>query len=216
MEEAKASQTEEEIKHNQRLTDEFNAKREKFTGDMVMYRTIYHQDNTNDHPLFLYLASILNYIESHNGGCLTELGMKSLQVDISDYILHIQESVNNLTQKDLVRFLLNILNSYATCVLASGMLEFSKQSEEAFFQLNPFPSLIKDDFGELQKKALDLIPKLKQVLDVYTKYLEPKYKTIFNQEKTKGFVKQIFDDTAIKLGTKSFPMSEVSRSKEMK
>jgi len=214
MEEQKTP-TESEI--NKKLADEFNSKREKFTRDMIMYRAIYEENTTNDHPFFLYLGSIMNYIESHNGGCLTELGMKSLQVDISDFILHLQEGgFKSLHQKDLVRFLLNILNSYAVCVLASGLFEFSKTNSDAFFELNPFPSAIKDDFPTLQEKALDLIPKLKQVLDTYTTYLEPKYRVIFNQEKTKGFVKQIFNDSVVKLGSKSFPMNDVANSKEMK
>jgi hypothetical protein len=213
MEEQKTP-TETEI--NQKLADEFNSKREKFTLDMIMYRGIYEQNTTNDHPFFLYLGSILNYIESHNGGSLTELGMKSLQLDISDFILHLQEGgFNKLHQKELVRFLLNILNSYAVCVLATGLLEFAK-TNDTFFELNPFPSAIRDDFPALQEKALDLIPKLKQVLDAYTTYLEPKYRTIFNQEKTKGFVKQIFNDSVVKLGSKSFPMNDVANSKEMK
>ena len=104
------------------LLEKANAKKEKYITDMVKYREIYSQDETNDFPFFLYLASMMNFVEYHNGGCLTEWGMKSLELDISPYIAQIQSGNPKLEQKDLVKFLLNLLNSYATAFLAKGLM----------------------------------------------------------------------------------------------
>jgi hypothetical protein len=57
------------------------------------------------------------------------------------------------------------------------------------------------------------MPILKQVLDIYTKYLDGKYIKIFNEEKNKGFIKPIFDD-AIKVKT-DLPTG-LKEAKEMK
>lgn len=187
------------------LIERANSKKEQYLTDMVKYRAIYLEDETNDYPFFLYVASIMNFVEYHNGGCLTEWGMKSLELDISPYIKQIQTGEPKLSQKDLVRFLLNLLNSYASSYLAKGLFEFSKEEPEAFFKLNDFPSAIREDFEKLNSKAEIVIPNLKQVLDVYSPMLDGKYKRFFLEEKTKGFVKSIFDANAIKINTNKFP-----------
>jgi hypothetical protein len=174
-------------------------------SDMVKYRVIYMENETNDYPFFLYLASIMNFVEYHNKGCLTEWGMKSLEIDISPFIRQIQTGEPKLSQKDLVRFLLNLLNSYASSFLAKGLFEFSKEEPKKFFELNEFPTLVREDFEKLNEKAEDLIPKLKNVLDTYTPMLEGKYKRVFLEEKTKGFYKPIFDPNALKIRTNRFP-----------
>ena len=91
-----------------------NLVKEKFITDMVKYKTIWNENETNDYPFFLYIASIMNFIEYHNGGCLTENGFKSLEIDISPYIHQLQTGEPKLSQKDLVRLLLNLMNSYAS------------------------------------------------------------------------------------------------------
>lgn len=197
------------------MLEKAKAKREQYVTDMVKYRTIYLQDETNDYPFFLYLASIMNFVEYHNGGCLTEWGMKSLELDISPYIRQIQGEEPKLSQKDLVRFLLNLLNSYATTFLARGLFEFAKEDEVNFFKLNEFPTDIKEDFEKLSLKAELVIPKLKQVLDAYSPSLEGKYKRVFLEEKTKGFHKPIFDPNAVKIKANRFP-TDLSNAKECK
>lgn len=197
------------------LLEKANAKKEQFTTDMVKYREIWLQDEKNDYPFFLYLASIMNFVEYHNGGCLTECGMKSLELDISPYIRQVQNGEPKIVQKDLVRFLLNLLNSYATSILAKGLIEFSKEEPDKFFEANSFPSLIREDFDKLNSRAEIIIPKLKAVLDAYTQCLEGKYKRIFLEEKTKGFIKPIFDPNAVKIRTNKFP-SNLENAKECK
>jgi hypothetical protein len=191
-----------EMDINKKLLSEFEAKREKYLLDIIKYKAIYDEDHNNDYPFFLYLASIMNFVESHNDGCLTTLGMKSLELDIS-YIIKQLNDGYEINQKDLVRFSLNILDSYATCILVVGLFEFSKEMSSDFFNLNPFPTAVRDDFDQLQKKCLELIPQLKNVLDVYTLKLNNEMRKLFNQEKTKAFVKKIFDETAIKIGSVS-------------
>jgi len=197
------------------MLEKANAKKEQFISDMVKYRHIYLEDERNDYPFFLYIGSIMNFVEFHNGGCLTEWGMKSLELDISPYINQIQTGEPKLSQKDLIKFLLNLINSYASTFLASGLFEFSKEEPDKFFAINEFPTAIRDDFEKLAKKAEEIIPKLKQVLDTYAPMLEGKYKRIFLEEKTKGFYKPIFDPNALKIKQNTFP-SDLSNAKECK
>ena len=125
------------------LIEKSNAKKQEFITEMIKYRAIYMEDETNDYPLFLYIASIMNFVEYHNGGCLTEWGMKSLTLDISPYIRQLQTGDPKLEQKDFVRLLLNLLNSYATSVLTKGLFEFSREAPDKFFEANEFPSAIR-------------------------------------------------------------------------
>lgn len=197
------------------ITEKSNAKKEQFKTDMILYREIYKTNETNDYPLFLYFASIMNFVEYHNGGCLTEWGMKSLQIDISTYIHQLQTGEPKLSQKDLVKFLLNLLNCYATTFLCIGLFEFAKEEPNKFFECNEFPEAVKDDFEKLNKRATDLLPNLKKVLDTYTPSLEGKYKRIFLEEKTKGFYKPIFDPNALKIKSNRFP-TDLENAKECK
>lgn len=197
------------------LIEKADEYKERFMSDMVKYRAIYMENETNDYPFFLYLASIMNFVEYHNKGCLTEWGMKSLELDVSPFIAQIKTGEPKLTQKDLVRFLLNLLNSYASSFLAKGLFEFSKEEPKAFFQLNDFPTLVREDFEKLNEKAENLIPKLKNVLDTYTPMLEGKYKKVFLEEKTKGFYKPIFDPNALKIRTNRFP-TDLENARECK
>lgn len=196
------------------LLAQAEVKRLDFLTEMIKYKHIWSSDETNDYPFFLYLAAIMNFVEYHNGGCLTELGMKSLKLDVSVYIarLHLGEKLN---QKDLVRFLLNLLNSYAVSFLCKGLFEFAKETPTTFFEVNKFPDCVKDDFDKLETKLVDIIPKLKQILDTYSKYLDKKHTLIFVQEKTKGFIKSIFDANAIKIQTNAMP-SGLENARECK
>ena len=198
------------------LLEKANAKKEQFKLDMIKYGAIWRRDENNDYPYFLYLASIMNYIEYHNGGCLTEWGMKSLELDISPYIKQIQTGEPKpLSQKDLVRFLLNLMNSYATTFLCKGLFDLCNEDPVKFFELNDFPTAIRDDFLNLSVKAEVLIPSLKKVLDVYCPMLEGKYRTFFNEEKGKGYIKQIFGTQVIS-SNRSFMPSELKNAKEVK
>lgn len=187
------------------LIEKANEYKEHFRSDMIKYREIYLENETNDYPFFLYIASIMNFVEYHNKGCLTEWGMKSLELDISPYIKQIQTGDPKLSQKDLIRFLLNLLNSYAISFLVKGLVEFSKEEPKKFFELNEFPTLVIEDFDKINTKVEELIPNLKKVLDIYTPMLEGKYKRIFLEEKSKGFYKPIFDPNALKITKNRFP-----------
>lgn len=170
--------------------------KDKFLGEMVGYRQLYSEDTSNDYIYFLYMASIMNYVEFHNGGCLSEWGMKSLALDISMYITLIQTGEPKLAQKDLVKFLLNLLNSYASTILGIGLIEFSREDPIKFFELNEFPTLVREDFKLLEETGKPMIDRLKKVIDAYCSLLNAKHKTIFNEEKRKGFIKPIFaEDT---------------------
>jgi len=197
------------------LIEKANAKKEQFISDMVKYKVLTDLDDSNDYPFFLYLASIMNFVEYHNGGCLTEWGMKSLELDISPYIRQLQTGEPKLAQKDLVRFLLNLLNSYAVTFLVKGLFEIAKEEPDKFFTSNEFPSSIKDDFNKLEVRASNVLNNLKAILDAYCPSLEGKYKTIFLEEKTKGFIKPIFEANAVKIKSNTFP-SDLANAKECK
>jgi hypothetical protein len=157
----------------------------------------------------------MNFVEYHNGGCLTEWGMKSLELDISPYIRQLQTGEPKLAQKDLVRFLLNLLNSYAVTFLIKGLFEIAKEEPDKFFASNEFPSSIKDDFDKLEVRVSSVLDNLKAILDAYCPSLEGKYKTIFLEEKTKGFIKPIFEANAVKIKSNTFP-SDLANAKECK
>jgi hypothetical protein len=197
------------------MLEKANLKKEQFKTDMIKYRAIYLQDETNDYPYFLYVASIMNFVEYHNGGCLTEWGMKSLELDISPYIKQLQTGEPKLSQKDLVRFLLNLINSYASLFLGKGLFDFCKEDPDKFFELNDFPIVVREDFEKLGAKAELIIPNLKKVLDTYAPTLDGKYKRFFLEEKSKGFYKPIFDPNALKIKTNRFP-TDLDKAIEMK
>jgi hypothetical protein len=197
------------------LIEKANAKKEQFVSDMVKYKVLTDLDGSNDYPFFLYLASIMNFVEHHNGGCLTEWGMKSLELDISPYIRQLQDGETKLGQKDLVRFLLNLLNSYAVTFLVKGLFELAKEEPDKFFASNEFPSAIKDDFDKLEIRASSVLNNLKAILDAYCPCLEGKYKTVFLEEKTKGFIKPIFEANAVKINSNGLP-TDLANAKECK
>ena len=184
---------------DKKLIKETEALKAEFKSKMLEYRTIWLEDETNDYPFFLYMASIMNFIEFHNRGCLTELGMLSLKVDISGFINNLMNN-QKVTQKELLKFLLNILNSYAVSILCKGMIEFSKE-EPKFFEVNSFPEFMveNNDFEKITLKLETIIPALKKALDTYTPSVDGKYVKIFNEEKVKGFVKPIFEFDGVKI-----------------
>jgi hypothetical protein len=186
--------------HDIKLLEQLQEKKEKFLIELVESRIMYLEDTENDYFLFIYLATILNFVEAHNGGCLSEVGMMSLKVNISSVLdKFVSADTNNkVTQEELVRTSLNLLNSYAVCVLTKGMFEIAKENEEGFFKLNEFPIPVREDFDMLNNKVTDLMPKLKLFLDVYTPHLDKEHKKIFTQEKNNGFFKQIFNAEAVK------------------
>lgn len=197
------------------LLEKRKDKKMQFINDMIQFKALTDLDEKNDYPFFLYIASIMNFVEYHNGGCLTEMGMKSLEMDISPFIKQLQIEDERLSQKNLIRLLLNLLNSYATSFLVKGLFELAKEEPEKFFAVNEFPSAIRDDFEKLESRVSIIIPKLKEILDVYCPQIEGKYKTVFLEEKTKGFYKPIFDPNALRIKTNQFP-TELEKARECK
>lgn len=197
------------------LLEKGKDKKMQFINDMIQFKALTDLDEKNDYPFFLYIASIMNFVEYHNGGCLTEMGMKSLEMDISPFIKQLQIEDERLSQKNLIRLLLNLLNSYATSFLVKGLFELAKEEPEKFFAVNEFPSAIRDDFEKLESRVSIIIPKLKEILDVYCPQIEGKYKTVFLEEKTKGFYKPIFDPNALRIKTNQFP-TELEKARECK
>ena len=197
---------------DRKLTEEALADKEVFRSKMLEYGALWKLDETNDYPFFLYLGSIMDFIEYHNKGCLTELGRASLKVDISSFISCLTNQ-QKVTQKELVRFLLNILNSYAVSILCKGMIEFSKE-EPKFFEINDFPAFMVVDFEKINLKLETIIPALKKALDEYTKSIDGKYVKIFNEEKVKGFVKPLFEFDGVKV--KSRTPANLVNAMEMK
>jgi uncharacterized membrane protein YwzB len=196
------------------ITARAEAERKLYKDKLVEQRSLWIADTTNDYTLFIYMASLLDYIEWHNGGCLTELGLSSLKIDISPYIHSIKTGEPKLTQKNLLRLLLNILNSYAVSVLFQGMIEFSKETA-TFFEMNDFPTAIIDDkdFEVISAKLDEIIPKLKEFLDGWTKSLDAKYVKAFNEEKNKGFKKPLFQEERIRIGKLPSSLAEAKECK---
>lgn len=164
-------------------------------SDMLMFKTICDGNRDNDYTFFLYLASIMNFAENNNGGCLTEEGIKTLQTNVLPYSNKLTTGNSKISQKELVSFLLNVLNSYYISLLAIKLFKFYNENETQFLQLYNFPSDVVLDFEYLKEK-IEKATIIKPFLDVYTKFLDGKYIKIFNEEKTKGFHKHIFDSNS--------------------
>lgn len=161
--------------------------------NVIMLKTMCDANRDNDYTFFLYLASILNLVERRKGGCLTENGVNSLKMNVLIYLEKIQTGEPKLSQKELVSFLLNLLNSYYVLILTTKLFKFCKENRSKFLELYELPYNVIDDFEYLGNKAKETIPVIKSVLDIYTKFIEGKYIDLFNEEKTKGFNKHIFD-----------------------
>ena len=102
-----------------------------------------------------------------------------------------------MSQKELVSFLLNLLNSYYVLILTTELFKFCKENRSKFLELYELPYNVIDDFEYLEYKANETIPVIKSVLNIYTKFIEGKYIDLFNEEKTKGFNKHIFDSNPL-------------------
>jgi hypothetical protein len=163
-------------------------------SDMLMFKIICDGNKDNDYTFFLYLASIMNFAENNNGGCITEEGIKSLRINVMPYVNKLTTGKPKLlTQKELVSLLLNTLNSYYISLLAIKLFSFYNNKRTEFLQLYNFPSDVVKDFEYLEEKIETQTPILKRFLDAWTEFLDSKYIKIFNEEKTKGFYKHIFD-----------------------
>ena len=162
---------------------------------MNKYRAIWSLDENNNYPFFLYIASLLDFIEYDTGGCLTIIGLNTLKMDISPYIQQFQTENPKITQKNLVYFLLSLTISYTTLVLAKQIFELSKAHPDTFFSKYKIPSDIKADFEKLETKATELIPKLKIVLETYFGYIKENYYNSFLEQTTLSFVKPVYAST---------------------
>ena len=187
---------------------------QKLLDRVVEYRLLTQKDLTNDYYFIQYLGTILDYIERDHKGCLTELGRMSLAVNIMPIYTKFVEGKEKVTQKELVKFCLYMTNSYAVCVLFKGMVEVYKEQPINFAELHPLPTYILDDIVKFEDRAFDLVGKFKKIMDGYSQSLEGKYRTIYNEEKHKGFVKQIFSVQVI--NQSSFKPTEIENAKECK
>lgn len=183
---------------------------------VVEFYNLFHKDEANDYYFIQYLSTVLDYIERDSKGCLTELGRMSLAVNIMPIYQKLAGQVESekVTQKELVKFCLYMLNSYATCVLYKGMVEVYKEHPLNFSELHPLPYYILDDMLKIEDRVFGLVDKFKKILDHYSQSLEGKYRSIFNEEKHKGFVKQIFSFQVIGSAGKFMP-NELKNAKEM-
>lgn len=188
-------------------------KKDNFLDEMILARILYNEDENkdNDYILFLYVASIMNFFESHNNGCLTELGMKSLKININPILNKIIEKnlLNKVSQEELVKLCLHFINSYIVSMLFISMIDFEELSRDNrkvyekdlkhfFDKFDNLPITVKNDLKGLYEKLIDLIDKVKSFLNIFTPFLDKEHKKIFTQEKSKGFIKQIFNPHALK------------------
>ena len=202
------------------MTDE-----QKFIDKMVEFRILYEKDKTNDYYFIQYVASILDYIERQYNGFLTDLGRLSLSTNIGHIHKRMTECIDKanaerykgakkISQRDLIRFCLYMTDAYACCVMYKGMIEVYKESDTGFMEIHPLlPTYILGDFIEYEDKATELISHFKSIMDTYSKMLEGKYKTIYNDEKHKGFVKQIFNTFEV---NNTFRPKEIENARECK
>ena len=182
---------------------------------IIEFKNLFDRNHTNDYYYIQYVASLLDYIERGSTGFLTDLGRKSLALDINAIHLRLYNK-ETLCQKDLVRFCLYMTDSYVCTVMFIGMCEVAFETKEQFFQNHPLPSGVIEDFKMLSAKAIDLKEQYKTIMDRFAPMLDSKHRTIYNEEKIKAFVKQIFANTHIQLGSSMFRPAELDNAKEVK
>lgn len=187
---------------------------EKLLNRVMEFRLLTQKDVTNDYYFLQYLGTILDYIERDHKGCLSDLGRIVLAFNVSPTYQKFVDK-EKVSQKELVRFCLYMTNCYAVCFLFKGMAEVYKENSEGFMKLHPLPTYILGDIFEYEDRAFDLVDKFKTIMDKYSQSLEGKYRTIYNEEKIKGFVKQIFG-TQVVSSKGSFMPSELQNAKECK
>lgn len=188
-------------------------KAEYFLQRIIEFKNLFDRNNTNDYYYIQYVASLLDYIERGSSGFLTDLGRMTLSLDINSIHLRLKEK---LCQKDLVRFCLYMTDSYACTVMFIGMCETAFEFKDQFFENHPLPSGVIEDFKMLSAKAIDLKEQYKSIMDRFSQMLDVKHKTIYNEEKVKAFVKQIFANTHIQMGNSLFRPAELDNAKEVK
>lgn len=189
---------------------------QKLLDRVIEYRLLNEKDRTNDYYFLQYLGTILDYIERDHNGCLTELGRMSLSVNVVNIYNKFVEGKEKVTQKELVRFCLYMTNAYAVCVLFKGMIEVFKENDEGFDKQNEnLPTYIFGDMIEYEDRVLELVENFKKIMDLYSQSLEGKYRKIYNEEKHKGFVKQIFSVQVINPSGKYVP-DELKNAMECK
>jgi hypothetical protein len=192
---------------------------EEFIEKIITLRILYDRDETNDFYLLQYMASILDYVERKSGGFLTSLGWKTMEINIQYIYGILDENLKNgdktLPQKDLTRFCLYMTNCFAITVLLKGMIEIAFEENSEFLVNNPLPTLVVDDLKVLSEKCTTLIPQFKSIMDKYSLHLKDKYRSIYNQAKHRGFVKQLFNTQRIETGGVYKP-SEIMNARECK
>jgi len=191
-----------------------NEEHQKLLDRVVEYKNLTDKDLTNDYYFIQYLGTILDFIERDHTGCLTELGRMSLAVNVAPIYQKFVEGKEKVTQKELVKFCLYMTNSYAVCVLFKGMVEIFKEAPLNFMEANPLPNYILDDLCKFEDRVFELVGKFKKIMDGYSQSLEGKYRTIYNEEKHKGFVKQIFSVQVINQSI--FKPTDIENAKEYK
>jgi hypothetical protein len=209
-----------ELQPNDDDNNSFKSKTdEEFVEKIISLRILYERDETNDFYLLQYMASILDYVERKAGGFLTTLGWKTMEINIQYIYSILDENLKNgdktLPQKDLTRFCLYMTNCYATTILLKGMIEVAFEEGSEFFTNNPLPTYVVDDLKNLLEKCTTLIPQFKGIMDKYSPYLKDKYRSIYNQAKHRGFVKQLFNTQRIETGGVYKP-SEILNARECK
>lgn len=179
---------------------------------VIEYRILTHKDLTNDYYFIQYLGTVLDYIEREHKGCLTQKGKMSLAVDVSPiYRKFLNKEV--VSQKELVKFCLYMTNAYAVCVLFKGMIEVYKETNDKFVELHKeLPTYVFGDMIEFDERVFKLTEDFKKIMDTFSKLLEGKYRTTYNDEKHNGFAKQIFSTQVVRIGN-SMP-SDLMNAKE--
>ena len=160
-----------------------------FFNTMVSYKSKFDINEMNDYPFFLLIGAMLNFVDYGDGGVLTADCIKSLETDINPYILQIQKGNPKLSQNDLVKFCLNIINSYGVCLLFNDLYLSYLEDPVFFYDFYEFPDTIKKDFTKLSQRCSEVTPILKSIIDLYTPLLDGRYKTKFLKKKNKGFIK---------------------------
>ena len=144
------------------------------------------EDSFDSAYFIQYLAYILTYIEHH---CITDFGLKTLEFNIKPVVEKIKGEFTKekATQKDLTHFCLYLSNSSKICEKFLIKISLYKQNKDEFKNDSKLPDRVLDDFIRFEDRIYNLYTRFNKVSEIYSDFLGPKHKSIYNIDKQRSF-----------------------------
>lgn len=141
---------------------------------------------TNDNILTHFHNAFLDLLDEKP--ILTENGYSMLYYD-PEKDLHTINKPDNIRQKPLTRFCIFLTIAYNLNKIYCGLIENISTYPHIYESI---PTEIKDCLEDVKTRSINNQDPMKNLLNYYVNKLSDKYAKIYNQEKMRCFVKDIF------------------------